>query len=74
MSDTRFAFVSPEPPKFTNTDVDGDRLLITTAEIPDVGAGVYFLTDPQGSSVPLSRFDELIESLQEIRDALRDEP
>jgi hypothetical protein len=61
--------VNAQPPKFTYADVDGDRLLITTADIPDAGGGVYFKTDPNGSSVPLSELPALIEKLKEIADA-----
>lgn len=58
--------LDPQPPKFTNVDVDGDRLLITTAELPDGTPGIYFRTDAEGSTVPLDRLPELLEQLQEI--------
>jgi hypothetical protein len=62
------AIVDPKPPRYHHADVDGDRLLITTADI-DGTPGVYFKTDPNGSSVPLSDLPELIARLQEIAEA-----
>lgn len=59
---------NPQPPRYHHTDVDGDRLLITTADIPDVGPGVMFRTDPNGSSVPLAEIPNLMARLQEIAD------
>lgn len=56
----------PQPPKFTHVDVDGDRLLITTAKLPDESPGIYFRTDPEGSAIPLDRLPELLEQLTEI--------
>ncbi|WP_019548440.1 hypothetical protein [Streptomyces sulphureus] len=60
------AFVDPQPPRFHHTDIDGDRLLITTADIPSQGRGVHFRTDEPGSSVPLDKIPELLSALQEI--------
>ncbi|MEV5606983.1 hypothetical protein [Streptomyces sp. NPDC052225] len=57
---------NPQPPRYHHTDIDGDRLLITTAEIPEVGAGVYFRTDSPGSSVPVAQIPQLIDRLREI--------
>ncbi|MEU6222276.1 hypothetical protein [Streptomyces sp. NPDC047042] len=57
---------NPRPPRYHHTDVDGDRLLITTADIPNVGPGVMFRTDPNGSSVPLAEIPNLINRLREI--------
>ncbi|WP_367138931.1 MULTISPECIES: hypothetical protein [Streptomyces] len=72
MTETRIAFIKPDqPPRYHHTDVDGDRLLVTTAEIPGVGAGLYFRTDQQGSSLPLSDLPALIEQLTVIADAAR---
>jgi len=65
--DNRIAFVSGGPaPEYRHEDVDGDHLLITSADIPDVGPGVYFRTDPQGSSVPFAEIPALIEALTKI--------
>jgi hypothetical protein len=61
----------PPQPEFRHTDVDGDRLLITTADIPGQGPGIHFRTDPDGSSVPLGRLDELISQLQTIAESAR---
>jgi hypothetical protein len=58
--------IDPQPPRYHHTDVEGDRLLITTADIPGAGKGVYFKTDPNGSSVPLAEVPALIAKLQEI--------
>lgn len=60
------SFVDPQPPKYTHTDPDGDRLLITTANIPGQGAGVYFRTDQTGCGVPVAEIPALIERLKEI--------
>ncbi|MGW2837344.1 hypothetical protein ACWCWD_06485 [Streptomyces sp. NPDC001493] len=68
---TIVAFIDPQPPRYHHTDPDGDRLLITTADIPGVGPGIYFKTDEQGSGVPLAELDALIASLHEIADAVR---
>lgn len=67
MTETRIAFVQPDPPaRFLHVDVDGDRLLITTAAIPGQGPGVYFRTDQGGSSVPLTALEGLTDALAEI--------
>ncbi|MCE7083470.1 hypothetical protein [Streptomyces sp. ST2-7A] len=58
--------LAPQPPRYHHTDTDGDLLLITTAEIPQRGPGVYFRTDPRGSSVPLDEIPALLEALEEI--------
>ena len=63
----------PHPDSYRHTDVDGDRLLIGTAQIPDVGPGLYFRTDPSGSSVPVTDLPNLIARLQVIADAARAE-
>lgn len=63
----------PHPSRFTHTDVDGDRLLISTALFDDDTPGLYFRTDPNGSSVPLTGLDALIAQLQVIANASRDE-
>ncbi|MEV6696276.1 hypothetical protein AB0M68_03810 [Streptomyces sp. NPDC051453] len=63
---TIVSFVDPQPPQYTHVDPDGDRLLITTADIPGQGAGVYFRTDQNGSGVPVAEIPELIERLKEI--------
>jgi hypothetical protein len=72
MPDIRIAFVEGSSPKFHHTDVDGDRLLITTADIPGAGAGVYFGTDPSGSSVAVADIPNLIDRLREIAAAAVD--
>ncbi|MFJ8054917.1 hypothetical protein [Streptomyces sp. NPDC096142] len=58
----------PRPPRYHHTDIDGDRLLITTADLPGIGPGVMFRTDPNGSSVPLAEIPNLMARLQEIAD------
>jgi hypothetical protein len=69
----RIAFVEPDPlPSFHHTDVDGDRLFATTAAIPGEGAGIYFRTDPNGSSIPVGRLDELIDRLRVIAAAAKE--
>jgi hypothetical protein len=65
----RVAFVDPTPPSYSFADVDGDRLMITTADIPGQGAGVYFRTDVTGSSVPVAEIPALIDRLREIAEA-----
>ena len=73
MPEARIAFVEPDPlPSFHHVDVDGDRLLIATADIPGQGAGICFRTDPNGSSIPVGRLDELIDQLRVIADAARE--
>jgi hypothetical protein len=63
----------PHPSRFTHTDEDGDRLLISTALLNDGTPGIYFRTDPNGSGLPLTGLDTLIAQLQVIADASRDE-
>ncbi|MFD7884050.1 hypothetical protein ACFV3N_16625 [Streptomyces bauhiniae] len=63
---------NPQPPRYHHTDPDGDRLLITTADIPNVGPGLYFKTDPNGSSVPLADIPNLINRLREIADSRKE--
>jgi len=62
---------SGHPDRFTHTDVDGDKLLITTAFVPGHGSGVYFRTSPNGSSVLLADIPALIAQLQVIADAAK---
>lgn len=72
MTDIRIAFLEPDsPPRFHHTDLDGDRLLITTALLPDGQPGIYFKTDYNGSGVPLSGLPALISQLQVIADAAK---
>lgn len=59
----------PHESAFKHTDVDGDRLLISTVLFPDGTPGIYFRTDPNGSSVPLTDLPGLIAQLQVIADA-----
>jgi hypothetical protein len=59
----------PHPSRYSHTDVDGDRLLISTALFDDGAPGLYFRTDPNGSSVPLTELPALIAQLQVIADA-----
>lgn len=63
----------PHESRFAHTDVDGDRLLISTALMPGNLPGIYFRTDPNGSSVPLTDLPRLIAQLQVIADAARTE-
>lgn len=71
MTDIRIAFIPPQahPSEYRHTDVDGDQLLITTAAVPNHGPGVYFRTDPSGSTVLLADIPALIAQLQVIADA-----
>jgi hypothetical protein len=59
----------PHPTRYRHTDIDGDRLLISTAVMPGNVPGVYFRTDPKGSSVPVEDLPALIAQLQVIADA-----
>jgi hypothetical protein len=59
----------PHESAYKHTDVDGDRLLIATALHDDGTPGVYFRTDPNGSSVPLADLPALIAQLQVIAEA-----
>ena len=59
----------PHESAFKHTDVDGDRLLISTALYDDGTPGIYFRTDPNGSSVTLADLPALIAQLQVIADA-----
>ena len=63
----------PHPDSYRHTDVDGDRLLIGTAQIPGVGPGLYFRTDPNGSSVPIADLIDLIAHLQVLAATARTE-
>jgi hypothetical protein len=63
----------PHESAYKHTDVDGDRLLISTALMPGNVPGIYFKTDPNGSSVPLTDLPALIAQLQVIADAAKAE-
>lgn len=63
----------PHESRYAHTDIDGDRLLISTALMPDNIPGVYFRTDPNGSSVPLADLPGLIAQLHVISDAAQAE-
>lgn len=63
----------PHESRFAHTDIDGDRLLISTAVMPDAVPGLYFRTDPNGSTVPLTDLPYLIARLQVIADAAKAE-
>ena len=63
----------PHESAFKHTDIDGDRLLISTALYPDGTPGIYFRTDPNGSSVPLADLPALIAQLQVIAEASKAE-
>jgi hypothetical protein len=67
------AGATPHPSRFTHTDPDGDRLLISTALFDDGTPGIYFRTDPKGSGLPLTDLDRLLAQLQMIAGASRDE-
>ncbi|MEU1373020.1 hypothetical protein ABZ442_05060 [Streptomyces triculaminicus] len=72
MTEIRVALIRPDqPPSFHHTDIDGDRLMVTTADIPGTGPGLYFRTDPDGSSLPLADLPALIEQLNVIAEAAR---
>jgi uncharacterized membrane protein (UPF0127 family) len=58
-------------PKYTHTDVDGDRLLITTATFDDGARGVMFRTDTSGSAVPLAEMPALLAKVQVIMAAMK---
>jgi hypothetical protein len=74
MPDVRIAFAHGDPqPEFRHTDVDGDQLFVTTAHIPGQGPGIYFRTDPTGSSIPVDGLDDLITQLRVIADAAKDD-
>ncbi|MFD0358274.1 hypothetical protein ACFVHW_31775 [Streptomyces sp. NPDC127110] len=77
MTDIRIAIAPagavPHPSRFTHTDTDGDRLLISTALLDDGTPGLYFRTDPNGSGLPLTDLDRLLAQLQVIAAASRDE-
>jgi hypothetical protein len=63
----------PHESAYRHTDIDGDRLLISTALAPDGTPGIYFRTDPNGSAVPLTELPALIAQLQVIAEASRTE-
>lgn len=63
----------PHESAYKHTDADGDRLLISTALMPGDVPGIYFRTDPNGSSVPLSDLPALIAQLQVIAEASKTE-
>ncbi|MFG3050352.1 hypothetical protein ACGFZP_05260 [Kitasatospora sp. NPDC048239] len=45
------------------TDVDGDRIAVFTADINGT-PGVYFRTDPNGSSIPLADLDAFVDAVR----------
>ncbi|MFD4943059.1 hypothetical protein ACFWNT_11085 [Streptomyces sp. NPDC058409] len=59
----------PHPSRYLHADIDGDRFFISTAVFDDGTPGLYFCTDPNGSSVPLTELPALIAQLQVIADA-----
>jgi len=62
-AEIRIHLTAPDPEDgvlWRHTDVDGDRLLVSTAEVPGHGRGVYFRTDRMGSGVPLADIPALI--------------
>lgn len=61
----------PHESAYKHTDPDGDRLLISTALLPENKPGVYFRTDHNGSGVPLDELPRLIAQLHVIADASR---
>lgn len=63
----------PHESAYKHTDVDGDRLLISTALFDDGTPGIYFRTDPNGSSIPLTELPALITQLQVIAEAAQTE-
>lgn len=63
----------PHESAYKHTDIDGDRLLISTALMPGNVPGIYFRTDPNGSSVPLTDLPALIAQLQVIAEAAQAE-
>lgn len=63
----------PHESRYQHTDVDGDRLLISTALHPDGTPGIYFRTDPNGSSVPVTELPSLIAQLHVIAEAAQTE-
>lgn len=69
------AFVDPNPEphldQYTHTDVDGDRLLATTAHVPGHGPGIYFRTDTAGSTILLAELPAFIAQLQVLADAAK---
>lgn len=48
------------------TDVDDDRLVIFTAQIPELGPGINIRTDKAGCSFPVAEIPALIDALQAI--------
>lgn len=66
------AGVEPHPSRYTHTDVDGDRLLISTADI-NGEPGLYFRTDSNGSSVPLGDMPALLAKIPVISAAAIEE-
>lgn len=67
-------------PTYAHADVDGDRLLVAPAVITDpatladqAAPGIYFRTDPNGSSIPLADLPAFIARLSTIADTARKE-
>jgi len=76
----QYATDSDGRPTYKHTDVDGDRLLVSPAVFtapataPDpVAPGIYFRTDRNGSSIPLTDLPAFIARLQTIADTARAE-
>lgn len=54
---------------FTHTDEDGDRLLVAPSMLTDGTPGIYFRSDPRGSSVPFADLPAFMAQLLEVAKA-----
>lgn len=57
---------NPKPRRYHHVDVDGDRLAIFPAVLPDGRRGVNFRTDLRGSTVLKEDLPALIEALNTL--------
>lgn len=60
-------FVDPPTNFYHHVDVDGDRLALNPARLPDGRTGVNITTDPSGSTLLLADIPAFIEALQELQ-------
>lgn len=66
MTDILIVYTDPKPRHYHHTDVDGDRMGVYPAVLPDGRRGVNFRTDPAGCTVLAEDLPALIEALNTL--------
>jgi hypothetical protein len=56
---------------YQHTDMDGDKLAVFTATLPDIGKGINIKTTFHGVSYPLAQVGELLDAIREQAGAAR---